>query len=202
MRTVAIEHVTLDGVMQAPGRPDEDLRDGFEHGGWASERQVADDPEVGAAMGSRMAQSDGLILGRRTYEDLQASWNERGGPFKEALNNTPKFVASRTLSEPLSWPNSTLIGTDVVAEVGELRARPGRDLHILGSGDLLQSLLRDRLVDELLLLVHPISIGRGRRLFGAGIDARFALVDARPTTSGVIIANYLSAPAATEDQKT
>lgn len=117
MRVVAIEHVTLDGVMQAPGRPDEDTRGGFEHGGWAVAPDVAADPDIGAAMGARMAESDALLLGRRTYEDLLRSWNAQGGPFKDALNNTTKYVASMTLTAPLPWPNSTLIGTDIINEV-------------------------------------------------------------------------------------
>lgn len=191
MRIVAIEHVTLDGVMQAPGRSDEDPRDGFHHGGWAS--VAAEDPDVGSALGARMAESDGLLLGRRTYEDLLAFWNDQGGPFKDALNSARKFVASTTLTEPLRWPNSTLIGTEVVDEVGALRARPGRELHVLGSGALLQTLLRHRLIDELLLLVHPTALGHGRRLFADGTDARFDLIEARPTTSGVIIARYETA---------
>src|SRR5262245_61367165 len=133
MRIVVINHLTLDGVMQAPGRPDEDTRDGFAHGGWASAASGSPDPVIDAAMGARMAESDGLLLGRRTYEDLLAHWNAEGGPFKDALNHASKYVASTTLAEPLPWPNSTLLG-DVVAEVGELRARPGRDLHVMGSG--------------------------------------------------------------------
>ncbi|MGH9135605.1 MAG: dihydrofolate reductase family protein [Acidimicrobiales bacterium] len=134
MRIVVINHVTLDGVMQAPGRADEDTRDGFEHGGWAAAAIKSPDPDVGEAMGARMGQSDGLLLGRLTYVELLASWNAQGGPFKDALNNAQKYVASATLTEPLPWPNSTLLGADVITEVGALKARPGRELHILGSG--------------------------------------------------------------------
>src|SRR5215510_4585470 len=153
MRLVVINHVTLDGVMQGPGRTDEDTRDGFDRGGWAG--AGASDPAIGAAMGAHMARSDGLVLGRRSYEDMLASWNAQGGPFKDALNNARKYVASTTLSEPLPWPNSTLLGPDVIAAVGELKARPGRELHIMGSGRLIDALMQHQLVDELLLIVHP-----------------------------------------------
>jgi len=188
MRLVVINHVTLDGVMQGPGRPDEDTRDGFDRGGWAE--AGASDPAIGAAMGAHMAQSDGLVLGRRSYEDLLASWNAQGGPFKDALNNAPKYVASTTLREPLPWPNSTLLGPDVVAAVGELKARPGRELHMLGSGQLIGTLMRHDLVDEFLLLIHPLVLGRGRRLFAGEAAATLELVEATPTASGVVVAGY------------
>lgn len=192
MRVVAIEHMTLDGVMQAPGRSDEDTRGGFEHGGWAVTPHVAADPDIGAAMGASMAESDALLLGRRTYEDLLRSWNERGGPFKDALNNTTKYVASKTLSDPLPWPNSTLIGTDIVEEVEQLRRRPGREIHILGSGQLLAPLFANGLVDALLLLIHPLTLGTGRRLFPADVHTKFDLVEAHSSATGVIVATYRS----------
>ncbi|MGH3480030.1 MAG: dihydrofolate reductase family protein [Acidimicrobiales bacterium] len=194
MRITVINHLTLDGVMQAPGRADEDTRDGFDHGGWASAVIDAPDPAIGEATAARMAQSDGLLLGRRTYEDLLASWNAQGGPFKDALNNAPKYIASTTLAEPLPWPNSTLLGDDVDADVRALKARPGRELHIMGSGQLIHTLMQHRLVDEFLLLIHPIVLGRGRRLFpDDGTYTSLELVDAQPTTSGVIIATYRTA---------
>jgi dihydrofolate reductase len=130
------------------------------------------------------------VLGRRSYEDLLASWNAQGGPFKDALNNAPKYVASTTLSEPLPWPNSTLLGPDVVAAVGGLKARPGRELHILGSGQLIGTLMQHDLVDEFLLLIHPLVLGRGRRLFGGDAAATLELVEATPTASGVVVASY------------
>ena len=192
MRIVVINHVTLDGVMQGPGGLDEDTRDGFDQGGWAATEIGSPDPAIAAAMGARMAESDGLLLGRRTYEDLLAIWNEQGGPFKDALNNAQKYVASTTLTEPLAWPNSTLV-TDVVAGVAELRARPGRELHILGSGDLLRTLLPHGLVDELLLMIHPVVLGRGHRLFPDGTPVSLDLVDATVTPSGVVITTYRTA---------
>ncbi|MGH3082175.1 MAG: dihydrofolate reductase family protein [Gaiellaceae bacterium] len=123
-RIVVINHLTLDGVMQAPGRPDEDTRGGFEHGGWASSRMFGDEV-IGAAMGARMAASSGLLLGRRTYDDLLSYWNSQDSPFKDALNNAPKYVASRTLSEPPPWPNSALLPGDIPEAVAALRQEPG-----------------------------------------------------------------------------
>jgi dihydrofolate reductase len=194
MRIVVINHVTLDGVMQAPGRADEDTRDGFEHGGWASTAGNLPDPDIGEAMGARMTESDGLLFGRRTYEELLASWNAQGGPFKDALNNAQKYVASTTLAEPLPWANSTLLGADVAAAVGELKARPGRELHIMGSGELIGTLMQHQLVDEFMLFIHPIVLGRGRRLFtDHTAPTTLELVAAKPTTGGVMIATYRSA---------
>ena len=190
MRVGAIEHVTLDGVMQAPGRADEDTRGGFEHGGWAFAGDGPQDPDIGAAMGARMAESDGLLLGRRTYDDLLRSWNERGGPFKDALMDAAKYVVSTTLIDPLPWPNSILIGANVVEAVERLRRRPGREIHTLGSGQLLETLFANGLVDELLLVIHPITLGAGRRLFPDGIPTAFDLVDAHPSATGAIIATY------------
>ena len=191
MRIIVMNHLTFDGVMQAPGRADEDTRDGFAHGGWASATINSPDPEIGAAIGARMAQSDGLLLGRRTYEDLLASWNAQGGPFKDALNHAPKYVASTTLTEPLPWPNSVLLGADTVAEVRELKTRPGRELHILGSGQLINTLMRHRLVDEFMLSIHPIVLGSGRRLFpDNGTYTALELIEAKATNTGVMIATY------------
>lgn len=187
-RVVVINHVTLDGVMQAPGRPDEDTRDGFEHGGWAT---VNADDVLGAALGARMADSGGLLLGRRSYEDMLTYWNTQDSPFKDALNTAPKYVASRTLREPLPWPNSTLLGGAAADAVAELKKEPGKDLQIMGSGALIRSLMPRRLIDEYLLMIHPRVLGSGRRLFSDGIPAStLRLVEAKPTTTGVLIATY------------
>jgi dihydrofolate reductase len=189
-RVVVINNVTLDGVMQAPGRPDEDTRGGFEHGGWAV--MSNSDPVIGSAMGERMAQSGGLLLGRRTYEDLLSYWNTQESPFKEALNNAPKYVASRTLREPLPWPNSTLLEGNAADAVAVLKQEPGNDLQIMGSGELVQSLMARDLIDEYMLLIHPLVLGSGRRLFAdGGAVAPLRLVDGASTTStGVVIATY------------
>jgi dihydrofolate reductase len=191
-RVVVINHLTLDGVMQAPGRRDEDTRGGFEHGGWASSRMLGDEV-IGAAMGARMASSSGLLFGRRTYDDLLSHWNSQDSPFKDALNDAPKHVASRTLSEPLPWPNSTLLRGDIADAVAALKDEPGDELQVMGSGELIQTLRRHNLVDEYMLLIHPLVLGSGRRLFSdIGARAALRLVDANASPSGVVIATYQS----------
>ena len=189
MRVVVINHLTLDGVMQAPGRTDEDTRDGFEHGGWSV---PYGDSVMGEAMGARLAQSGGLLLGRRTYEDLLGYWNtQTGGPFTDALNNAAKFVASTTLTAPLRWPNSTLLEGDAAVAVAALKHQPGKDLHILGSGALIRSLVRRDLIDEYMLTIHPLVLGAGSRLFAdGGPVGSFRLVNSVPTTTGVVIVTY------------
>jgi dihydrofolate reductase len=187
-RVVVINHLTLDGVMQAPGRRDEDTRGGFAHGGWAGPNV---DGVVNAAMGARMPRSRGLVLGRRSYEDMLGYWNTQDSPFKDALNSAPKFVASRTLREPLPWPNSTLLSGDVAEAVTRLKEPPGKDLNVMGSGELLQTLMRHGLIDEYLLLIHPLVLGTGRRLFAdGGPPASLRLVDSTVSTTGVLIATY------------
>jgi dihydrofolate reductase len=187
-KVVVIEHVTLDGVMQAPGRPDEDTRGGFEHGGWAQDRA---DEVMGRKMGERM-QGGPLLLGRRTYEDFFSFWpQQRDNPYTEALDNAEKYVASTSLQEPLPWKNSTLLDGDAASAVAELKQEPGKDFTVLGSGQLVQSLMRRDLVDELLLMIHPLVFGTGRRLFPDGAPvAALTLVDSETTTSGVMIARY------------
>lgn len=189
MKVVVINHLSLDGVMQAPGRADEDTRGDFEHGGWAL---PYGDAVMGEAMGARMAQGGGLLLGRRTYEDLLSYWNTRpDSPFMDALNNSPKYIPSTTLAESLPWPNSTLLKGDIADAVGDLKARPGRDLHILGSGALIQSLRGHDLIDEYLLTIHPLVLGTGRRLFAdGGPFCALHLIDSTTTTTGVVIATY------------
>ena len=141
-------------------------------------------------MGVRMSQSDGLLLGRRTYEDLLTTWNSRGGMFKDALNAARKYVVSQTLTDPLPWPNSTLVAGNVVDAVAELRSRPGRELHIMGSGQLIETLVAHQLVDEYLLMIFPVVLGCGRHLFSGDSYMELDLVDARATSSGVVIATY------------
>jgi dihydrofolate reductase len=191
VKIVVLNNVSLDGVMQAPARADEDTRGDFTHGGWAARSIQQPDPEIQAAMGVRMTQSDGLLFGRRTYEDLLTIWNSRGGPFKDALNAAQKYVVSQTLTEPLPWPNSTLVAGNVVDAVRELKSRPGRELHILGSGQLIETLVAHRLVDEFLLMIFPLVLGSGRRIFsGRNAYMELELVDTNATQSGVVIATY------------
>ena len=188
-RVVVTNNLTLDGVMQAPGRPDEDVRDGFARGGWA----IPDnDPVMGRVMGEGIAQPGALLLGRRTYEDFASYWpHQKDNPFTEVLDNTQKYVASTTLSEPLPWKNSTLLEGDAADAVADLKQQPGPDLAILGSGELIQSLRLRNLIDEYVLLIHPLILGSGRRLFPDGTSpADLRLVDSVITTTGVMIATY------------
>jgi len=186
---VVTNHLTLDGVMQAPGRPDEDVRGGFDRGGWAL---PYNDPVMGRVMGEGMAQTGALLLGRRTYEDFASVWPHRkDNPFTDVLNNVQKYVASTTLTEPLPWKNSTLLEGDAADAVADLKQQPGPDLAILGSGELIQSLRRRNLIDEYVLLIHPLVLGSGRRLFPDGTSpADLRLVDSVTTTTGVMIATY------------
>lgn len=187
-KITAFESLTLDGIMQAPGRPDEDTRGGFAHGGWAV--PYFDEVMVGASAES-MGETGGLLLGRRTYEDFHAFWpSQTDNPFTEVLNNTQKYVVSTTLEEPLPWANSTLLKTDVPAAVAELRARPGKGIVVLGSGELLRSLMPHGLIDEYVLLIHPVVLGSGGRLFADDAHADLILIDVKPTTTGVLIATY------------
>ena len=189
MRQVTVvESLTLDGVMQAPGRPDEDTRGGFEHGGWAIPYS---DEVMGRAMGERMAEGGPLVLGRRTYEDFAGFWpKQKDNPYTEVLNRAEKYVASTTLEEPLPWQNSKLLKGDAVDAVAKLKEEPGKDLGILGSGELVRSLIPRGLIDEYLLLIHPLVLGSGHRLFPDGSVAPLELVESVTTTTGIVIATY------------
>lgn len=165
-KIVVFENLSLDRVMQAPGRRDEDPRGGFPHGGWATPYA---DAVLGSVAGESMAYTGALLLGRRTYEDLYAVWpNRTDNPFTAVLNNTQKYVASTTLEEPLAWSNSTLLKGDVPGAVAGLKTQPGKDLVVLGSGELVQTLMKHNLVDQYVLLIHPLVLGSGRRLFTDG----------------------------------
>jgi dihydrofolate reductase len=182
-------NLTLDGVMQAPGRADEDTRGGFEHGGWA---QPYNDPVMGAAAGESMASSGAILLGRRTYEDFYSYWpHQTDNPFTPVLDSTQKYVASTTLTEPLPWQNSTLLKGDAAEAVAKLKEQPGKDIVVLGSGELVGSLRRHGLVDRYVLMIHPLVLGKGRRLFPDGSAfGKLELLDSKTTTTGVIIATY------------
>ena len=195
-KIIVTNNVTLDGVMQAPARPDEDTRGGFTHGGWAVPYV---DEVMGRVMGEAVARNRGgaLLLGRRTYEDFYAVWpNRTDNPYTPVLNNTQKYVASTTLREPLPWQNSTLLTGDVVEAVARLKEHLDGDLGILGSGELIQSLMRHNLIDELVLSIHPLVLGSGHRLFpDSGAFAKLQLVSTVTTTTGVVIATYRAATA-------
>lgn len=187
-KIVVYENVTLDGVMQAPGRPDEDRRGAFEHGGWAV-------PYAAMGTGASGATNTSLLLGRRTYEDFYTVWpNRADNPFTEILNNTQKYVVSTMLEEPLPWINSTLLKGAVAETVGKLKKELEHNLVILGSGVLVQALMQHNLIDEYTLLIHPLVLGSGRHLFpDGGVPATLQLVDTETTSSGVIIASYRQA---------
>jgi dihydrofolate reductase len=186
-RITVFESVTLDGVMQAPGRPDEDARDGFQHGGWAIPYA---DEVIGGLAAEGQARTDGILLGRRTYEDFFGFWPHQGdNPFTRALDETEKLVVSTTLREPLEWKNSTLF-SDVDA-VARVKAGGGGGIVLLGSGELARNLARHGMVDEYVLLIHPLVLGSGQRLFEPGLPtSALELTDTRTSTTGVIIATY------------
>ena len=188
-KVIVMNQLTLDGVMQGPGRPDEDTRDGFAHGGWGVARG---NEAIATKMGERMGGDHAFLFGRRTYEDLLEAWNARGGPFKEALNGTRKYVASSNPATRLEWPNSILLHGDVPAAVADLKQSSGTKLVIMGSGALVGSLMAAGLVDEYLLMIHPLVLGSGRRLFPGGVQASLRLVDSTPTSTGVLLATYES----------
>jgi dihydrofolate reductase len=188
-----VNHITLDGVMQAPAGPDEDRRGGFEHGGWATPYV---DQVQGEYMGARMRSGSGrLLLGRWTYEKFEDAWQKQpeDDPIRRRLEASTKYVVSRSPGE-LGWQNSVLLEGDAVATVADLKAREEGNIVILGSGELVRALLPHGLIDAFLLTIHPLVLGSGRRLFaGDGALAKFKLVEATPTTTGVLIARYEAA---------
>ncbi len=187
-KIIAFESLSLDGVMQAPGRADEDERGGFAQGGWAIPYA---DEAMGRAAAESWATTGAILLGRRTYEDFYSVWPARAdNPYTEVLNNTLKYVASTTLKEPLPWMNSKLLEGDAASAVAKLKEEPGKDIVVLGSGVLIESLSRSNLIDQYVLLIHPLVLGSGRRLFNDGSAAPLRLIDMKTTTKGVVIATY------------
>jgi dihydrofolate reductase len=186
-KVIVMNAVTLDGVMQSPGRSDEDTRDGFTHGGWAL--PYSDETMV-AKMGERMGEDRAFLFGRRTYEDLLATWNARGGPFKDAFNSTQKYVASSNPAARLQWPNSILLHGDVRAAVADLKRASDTNLVIMGSGVLIGSLMAADVIDEYLLMIAPVVLGTGRRMFAGGAQASLRLLDSVTSKTGVLIASY------------
>ena len=188
-KIVVFMNLSLDGVMQAPGRPEEDRRGGFQYGGWGA-------PYDGmTAAGSSTPNFDALLLGRLTYEQLFAYWHGRkdDNPFTARLDSLPKYVASTTLKEPLAWINSTLLKGDAAQSVADLKTRLGKDkdIVIMGSGGLIQTLMLHNLVDRYVLLIHPLVLGAGRRLFSDGATfARLKLISVNQTPKGVLVVAY------------
>jgi dihydrofolate reductase len=191
MRSItATMWVTLDGVVQGLGRPDEDTRGGFTHGGWG---QRYNDEVMGREMAKAMAKPGDMLFGRRTWQDFITSWGRLtdGNPVTTHMNAATKYVVSRTLEDADAWQNSILLRGDAVDMVADLKARPGRDLSIIGSVSLVRSLHAAALIDRYTLLIHPLTLGSGARLFeGPGPLTEFELTGSVATTKGVIIAQY------------
>jgi dihydrofolate reductase len=187
-KIIVFNNLTLDGVMQAPGRPDEDRRGDFQHGGWAAPFGAMQSSEVEATLPG----FDALLLGRRTYDVLYDYWpRQRDNSFTKLLTNMPKYVVSRTLKGPLPWSNSTLLKGDVPEAIAELKAQSDKNIVMMGSGELIQTLMKHKLIDRYVLLIHPLVLGSGHRLFpDGGAFAELRLVSGKPTPNGVIVAAY------------
>jgi len=191
MKLTTVTHVSVDGVMQGLGRSDEDRRGGFERGGWAPPLFVAEDATF---LNGVFQRADAFLFGRRTYEIFAGYWgvmpDPDSNPIAGPLNRRPKYVASTTLTDP-QWAETTVLSGDVAAAIGELKANAAGELQVHGSGTLIRWLLDHRLVDEIVLLIYPLVVGQGTRLFPeTGPDIALDLVESRPTTSGVTIQVY------------
>jgi dihydrofolate reductase len=190
MKLTTTTNVSVDGVMQGPGGPDEDRRGGFERGGWAL--PLFED-NAAAFVAEVYQRADAFLFGRRTYEIFAGYWGamaDSGNPIAAALNTRPKYVASTTLTDP-QWADTTVLSGDVAAAVGELKAKPGGELQVHGSGNLVRWLVDNQLVDEITVLTYPVVVGQGTRLFPAtGPDTALELVDSQPTPKGVSIQVY------------
>jgi dihydrofolate reductase len=189
MKLKTTTQLSVDGVMQGPGGPEEDEHGAFERGGWAHF-----DNEAGAVMDEIFQRADAFLFGRRTYEIFVGSWgtwaDPGDSPIWTALNTLPKYVASTTLANP-GWTNTTVLSGDVAAAIRELKAKPGRDLQVQGSGALIRWLLDNDLVDEMTLFTFPVVVGQGTRLFpDRGPDAALELLESRSTPSGITIQVY------------
>ena len=189
-KLVVVEQLSLDGVMQGPGGPDEDRSGGFEHGGWA---MPYFDEVAGEEAGKSMAETAAFLFGRKTYEIMAAYWPNHpdNDIFSNVLNSLPKYVASTTLDEPLAWAGSSLLKGDVAEAVAALKEELDGNIVVLGSGQLARTLMEHDLVDEYGLTIHPLLLGSGKRLFDEeGAMRPLSLVDSKPTTTGVIFATY------------
>jgi dihydrofolate reductase len=189
-KIIVSEFLTLDGVMQAPGDSEEDRSDGFKQGGW----QLAYFDDVfGNELMSGFAATGGFLLGRRTYEIFAGHWPNQPAddPMAGTFNDLTKYVVSTTLSEPLPWQNSILIRDDIPGAIGRIKAEDGKDIQVIGSGELVQTLIKHRLVDQYQFMIHPLVLGDGKRLFREGTaSTKLRLVSSKPTTTGVLILTY------------
>jgi dihydrofolate reductase len=188
-KLLVIDFLSLDGVMQAPGQPDEDTEGGFNHGGWATPYH---DESLAKSVADSMAATDAYLFGRKTFENFAAYWPTapRDIPFTDHLNNTAKYVVSKTLKEP-NWSNSTVIDGHVAEEVPKLKQQSGKNIAVLGSGQLVQALIENDLVDEYLLTIYPLVLGGGKRLFRDDEQLRrLELVDSKTTSTGGVALTY------------
>lgn len=193
-RVVVVEWMTLDGVVQAPGQPDEDRDGGFEHGGWHL-RYFDDTSRAWVVQG--YSEAGGFLFGRRTYQNLAAYWpnaSEEEQVIAEPLNTKPKYVASRTLAEPLEWQNSILLRGDVARAVRTMKQEEGGDLHVIGSSEFARTLIEHDLVDGFRLMIDPLVVGGGKRLFwNGGALKPLRLLESQATSTGAILATYAAA---------
>ena len=192
MRVIISDFVSLDGVSQAPGGKEEDTDGGFAHGGWS---MPFFDPDVmGSVIGDAMATTEALLFGRRTWQVMAAAWPERAGdPFADRMNEIKKYVVSTTLTQDdLTWTNSTLLpADDIVGAVQRLRDSEGGDIQVMGSLSLARTLISNELVDQYILMLEPIMLGGGKRLFPDDGQARnLELVEAKPSKTGVLVCTY------------
>lgn len=192
-KIIVLSFISLDGIMQAPGGPEEDTTDGFKYGGWTF---YYFDDFAGKIMGEQLGHEYDLLLGRKTYDIFASYWpyqDEEKEPIAKAFNKAKKYVISATLKSP-KWNNSYVISSNVVEEIKKLKERVGPELQVHGSGNMIQTLLKNNLVDELWLKTFPVTLGSGKRLFTEGIPARsFELFSSETSPSGVIISNYRKA---------
>lgn len=191
-KVVAFLNITLDGVIQGPAGPEEDTRNGFTGGGWAAPYAAMQEANTGS-----MASTGALLFGRWTYESFYAFWpHQTNNPFTEILNNTPKYVASTTLKGPLPWQNSILLDSHIANRIAQIKQEAEKDITILGSGALVRSLLNHPgVIDEMILLIHPLVLRSGQRLFAEdGTAINLELVDSMTTSKGVVAATYRLTP--------
>ena len=190
MKLTTVTMVTVDGVMQGLGGADEDRRGGFERGGWVA---ALFDEEGGTFLNQVYQRADAFLFGRRTYEIFAGYWGvmaDSGNPIAAALNTRPKYVASTTLTDP-QWAATTVLSGDVAAAIGELKAKPGGELQVHGSGNLVRWLFDNQLVDEITLLTYPVVVGQGTRLFpDTGPDIALDLVESRAFPKGITVQVY------------
>ena len=190
---IVLEHISLDGVIQAPGGPDEDTSGGFAYGGWIAPYT---DPVLGSLLRRQMNLPFDLLLGRKTFEIWAPYWPHHGEAWP-GVNTATKYVASNTVTAS-DWQPSVFIDGDVAAKVAEIKQQPGPDLHVWGSGDLIQTLLKHDLIDAFWLMIYPITLGAGKRLFADGtIPLAFKVTESTVAPNGVIVVNYARAGAVT-----